>query len=682
MPSVIAVIPAEVAKDSDLQFHNDPQHIIAILDSIQKLEKEQPEILIETGRQMLFLSNQNHFIKGTAVSYHVIGGGYAGIARFDLAMDHYLKALEIFEEMADTGRKASVYISLSQLFSGIKDNRKGMEYCSKALDLYQSTGDKNGQAVALNLMGTLNLKTDPSSSCDFFKKALSIREEINDTLGIASCYNNLGICYQNDFDFNLSLSYYQRALDLYESLSEKLYVIVAMNNIGNIYGHLGHSGKRLEYLKKSLELTREISNARAEVNVLNNMAQFYYSSGKFNEAINYLKLSIEKARDGQVTEFVPSIYEYISEVYNAQGNHRKAFEYHKEYVRLKDSIYNESRNKIFDLQIAYITEREKKENEMLRLQNKMKDMEVSRQTRYKFFFGIMLLLSAIVAILVYRSYLIKKKTNKLLSEQKNILEDMNQMLTVSENRLKELNMTKDKFFSIMAHDLKNPLGSMVSLADMINHNFKKIPVADLESFMRNLHLSVKTVYNLLENLLIWSRSQTNKLDYAPEFFELGPVADECIDLFSFQAAEKQITIANNIERQHLAFADKNMIFTVFRNLINNALKFSYPGGQVNIKSVSNGEFVSVIITDQGIGMIQRDLEKLFRIDIANTTIGSFGGSQNAFIKEKGTGLGLILCKEFVEKCGGKIRVESNQGTGSSFIFDLITKVPVVREITR
>jgi len=668
--SAIADLTNATVADSGSLIPYDQQQIIAILDSIQRLEKELPEVLIESGKRFLAVSDQMNFKKGTAVSYHVIGCGYAGIARFDLAMDHYLKALEIFEEIADTGRKASVYISLSQLFSGIGNQSKGVEYCSRALDLFESIGNKIGKALALNLMGTLNLKTDPSSSCEFFKKALTIREEIKDTLGIASCYNNLGICYQNDFDLNLSLNYYQRSLELYENLSEKLYMIVAMNNIGNVYGTIGDSQKRLEYLNKSLELTREISNSRAEVNVLNNLAHYYYSVGNYDDAIHFLNLSLAKAIEGRVTEFIPSIFEYLSEVSNAKGDYRKAFEYHRKFVSLKDSIYNESRNKIFDLQVAYITERENKENEMLRLQNSMKDMEVSRQIRYKLFFGLLLLLSAIVAVVVYRSYRIKKRTSDILSQQKKMLEEMNRDLAKSEYRLKELNMTKDKFFSIMAHDLKNPLGSMVSLADMVNHNFHKIPLGDLEAFVRNLHLSVKTVYNLLENLLIWSRSQTNRLDYSPEIFGLKQIAEECLQIFSFQAAETGIEIINEIKDNHHVLADKNMVFTVFRNVINNAIKFSYPGGKIKISSKDNGDYISTIITDEGIGMTDEDMNKLFRIDVPNTTIGNFVNGSKDYYKKKGTGLGLILCKEFVEKCGGKIRVESEQGKGSSFIFTL------------
>jgi signal transduction histidine kinase len=325
------------------------------------------------------------------------------------------------------------------------------------------------------------------------------------------------------------------------------------------------------------------------------------------------------------------------------------------------------------LQVSYLTERENKEKEMLRLQNRMKDLEVSRQTRLTIFFVILLIFTTILVIAVYRSYRIKKKSGKILTRQKKELEEMNRILTESENRLKELNITKDKFFSIMSHDLKNPLGSMVSLADMINHNLKRIPPADLEEIIHNLHLSVKTVYNLLENLLIWSRSQTGRIGYLPEIFELRPVVEECLLLFHFQADEHFITLENSVNEKHMAYADKNMVFTVIRNLINNGIKFSRRGGVVKITSEPDGELVRVAVTDQGIGMTPADLQKLFRIDVPNTSIGTFSKEQRDYTGKKGTGLGLILCKEFVEKCGGKIKAESEWGRGSSFIFELPVK---------
>jgi signal transduction histidine kinase len=649
---------------------SDREQIIHLLDSVRGLEKEQPELLIETGRRMSVVSASGHFREGIAVSSHVMGCGYAGISRFDLAMDHYLNALEIFEELDDTCRKASVFISLSQLYSGIKDQNKALEYCSKALDLFRSAGDNLGQAIAWNLMGTLYMTADPSKACDYFIRTLNFREEMKDSIGIASCYNNLGICYQNSFEYDNALGFYQQAFDLYERFSEKLFMIVVMNNMGNVFGLTGNNRKRLEILKKSLELTREISNSRAEINVLNNLAHYYYSTGDHENSIEYLKLSLAKAMECKAMEFIPSIYEYLSEVYQAKENYHKALIYHQEFVRIKDSLYNESRDKIFDMQIAYITERENKEKEMLRLQNQMKDLEVSRQTRLKMFFGILLLLSALTVIVIYRSYRIKKRTSSILSKQKAQLEELNRILSESENRLKDLNLTKDKFFSIMAHDLKNPLGSMVSLADMINHNFNRIPAADLETFLQNLHLSVKTVYSLLENLLIWSRSQTGRLEYSPEVFDLNPVVEDCLQIFLFQAKEQNIRLLNSVNVTHRVYADKNMIFTVIRNLVTNGIKFSLSGGMVAITSVSDGELVKVAVTDQGIGMTGEDMQKLFRIDVANTTIGTFRNGQREYAARKGTGLGLILCREFVEKCKGKIRVESELGKGSSFIFEL------------
>lgn len=231
--------------------------------------------------------------------------------------------------------------------------------------------------------------------------------------------------------------------------------------------------------------------------------------------------------------------------------------------------------------------------------------------------------------------------------------------------LKELNATKDKFFSIIAHDLKNPFNTLMGFTELLLENISDYSEEKLEEFIGILYDTSKQSYNLLENLLEWSRSQTGRLDMAPEMISIHEIFDENVDLLSNHATKKGISLFNKIDPDAIAFADPNMIGTVVRNLIANAIKYTKDKGAITCSSNITSDMIEVTVTDTGIGIKPENLDKLFRIDVNYSTSGTDD--------ETGTGLGLILCKEFITKNGGEIRVESKFGEGSTFIFSLPAK---------
>lgn len=235
-------------------------------------------------------------------------------------------------------------------------------------------------------------------------------------------------------------------------------------------------------------------------------------------------------------------------------------------------------------------------------------------------------------------------------------------LIKSEQRLRELNATKDKFFSIIAHDLKNPFNDLMGFTQLLALNIEKYDKSKIEQFVNIIHQSSKLAYNLLENLLDWSRSQTGTLKFNPEKIPINKLVDENIDLLESTARNKSIQIYSEFDKELFAFADKNMVRTIIRNLISNAIKYTNQGGHINIKSYSDNKVCEISVSDSGIGISEENIAKIFKIDESFSTIGTE--------REKGTGLGLILCKEFVEKSGGKLWVKSEPNKGSTFFFTL------------
>lgn len=234
--------------------------------------------------------------------------------------------------------------------------------------------------------------------------------------------------------------------------------------------------------------------------------------------------------------------------------------------------------------------------------------------------------------------------------------------------LEIINSTKDKFFSIVAHDLKNPLGGFREMSSMLYDNYETFDETDRKDFLLMLKNSSNSLFQFLENLLEWARSQRGQIQFAPEECNLFFIVHNCLELLQLNADKKNITINNKIPMFSIVVADSNLITTVFRNLISNAIKFTPQGGVITIGIKENNEsdeVVIVFVKDTGVGMNQETLDKLFRIDCSKNGIGTAG--------ETGTGLGLILCKEFVEKHNGKIGAESEVGKGSTLYFTLPTK---------
>jgi PAS domain S-box-containing protein len=261
-------------------------------------------------------------------------------------------------------------------------------------------------------------------------------------------------------------------------------------------------------------------------------------------------------------------------------------------------------------------------------------------------------------------------TNKLMiSEGLELIEKnardlimLTSKLAESENKLRELNASKDRFFSIISHDIKNHFAAILGLSRLLTKPEYNDDSEKRNETATNLHESSKKLYSLLENLLEWAKLQRDELVMEPEDFNIYSVGQEAIDLIGLKAETKKITINNGIDQKTKVFADKNMIKTVLRNLVSNAVNFTENGGHVNLESSLEGNELIVKVIDNGIGITSENLSKLFRIDekvIGRTTEGG-----------KGTGLGLILCREFVEKNGGNMWVESELSKGSVFSFSL------------
>ena len=261
---------------------------------------------------------------------------------------------------------------------------------------------------------------------------------------------------------------------------------------------------------------------------------------------------------------------------------------------------------------------------------------------------------ATAAFFIYRNKVIKRKNWEL--------EKSHELITRQNEKLTELNATKDKFFSIIGHDLKNPYQSLMGFSKILIEDYKELKEEEIKEFAGYIYEASETGNRLLQNLLDWSRSETGRIKYEPENYLISEIIDEALRLALNTANQKEIKIETEIPDGLEAYCDRNMIYTVMRNLVSNAIKFSYRKGRIKIRASYSEHGAEISITDHGIGMNETLMQDLFKLEKRITN----EGTEN----EKGTGLGLFLCKEFVEKNKGSISVQSSLREGSTFTFTL------------
>lgn len=260
-----------------------------------------------------------------------------------------------------------------------------------------------------------------------------------------------------------------------------------------------------------------------------------------------------------------------------------------------------------------------------------------------------------------------KDKSYLLLNMMDITERRQSQAKLKENEavLEKLNIDKDLFISILAHDLKNPFNIILGYLSLLSINIRRFDIDKIESQVNMINESAQKVHNLLDSILMWASSQAGKLPYEPKELNLKSISYEMIEMLKQSAEAKSITINYRAPENFIVFADANMLKTVLRNLITNAIKFTGNGGSINIAAEQSDEGVTITVSDTGVGLEPGMMDKLFNVSQMQTTKGTES--------ESGSGLGLLYCKNFIEKHGGTIWVESEKGKGSSFKFTLPNK---------
>jgi signal transduction histidine kinase len=633
----------------------------------------------------------------------------------DSAYFYANKALESSEKAGYKNGKAEAFYLLAFFNNRIGKHNEAIDNLENAIKIYTELGDSSYLVGCYNNLGVLySYSTDQKTSLEYFIKAMNMAEQINETFALSEAYSNIGSNYEFLKEYVSALKYYNKALEVdlktlnqhniafsyitlgginlklqrYESARDSLmkakqFISVVDDNyrktelyiyLSDYYIETDQLDSAIYNIKVAKEINSKEKYNTLDADILTLEGDLLFKQKKYSECLVFYDNAIEQFLNQNILDGLYEIYMSKSEALSELGKHEKAFETFKKAQKLNEDFKpQEIAKTLGEFENA---ERIKEETTKLRLEQEILNQKdrneilVVRAKLHAAIFSIAFLL-IIVALVIY-FYVVNRKHNLILREnyyvirdQKRQLEENFLELKTNEEKLTALNATKDKFFSIIAHDLKNPFNVLVGLSDIVINDPDVRHSEDFEEIMDGIFKTAKSGYNLLDNLLVWARSQTGGLEYKPEMVNLSEIVATNMAFFSESAKAKNIDVCSSVPSILEVYADYNMMSFIVRNLLNNAIKFSYPNGKIEIRTNKRNDFHVFTIQDFGTGMKTETMEKLFKIESTNPSTGT--------ANETGTGLGLLICKEFVEKNSGEIWVESEKGIGSSFHFSIPVK---------
>ncbi len=576
------------------------------------------EKAIKYYNEAITLSQEHQFAYYQAVAYNLLGNIYWEQGNLQKALQAFLSANTIVEKNELKDLRLSTLANIANIYSADEQWETALSKLKEVLVLAKEDNDTYQQAVANNNIGTIyEALNNYNKALIHYLRSLELRKSDNITIGLASNYHNLGSINYRLGDYEQAIYFLNTSLSIEQGSKSKPLYIYNYEYLSRVYMKTKEFGKAAIFLSKARTLAEELNLIKKKLDLAKLQTEYYFETGKLDLA-------------------------------------QKAF---SKYDSLRDYCNeNDKSETIIQMQTLYETDKKEKENDLLKAQHQLSqlnlDKEIQRKNQFIVGFGISIVILIIIIFLLRR-----------MSGANKTIKDFNIKLEESNEKLKLINSTKDKFFSIIAHDLRSPLGAILSFSNLIDNecsSFKEIKT--VTEYNTYLNQSARNLNSLLENLLQWAKSQLGSIKYEAITFNLSEVVDENIELQRLKAKEKSIEINSNIEQDIHVYADINMINTVIRNLLSNAIKFSFPKSEINLFAKVDGKMLQLSVQDNGIGISQEQQNKLFNIESNTSTLGTN--------KETGTGLGLILCKEFVETNKGTIWIESEEKKGANFTFTI------------
>ncbi|HSI77258.1 MAG TPA: tetratricopeptide repeat-containing sensor histidine kinase [Lunatimonas sp.] len=634
-----------------------------------------PDSTLYYAEKSKHLSEKLGYTEGLADAYRNIGAYNNKQGNYDTARVIFKTGLQLAERAFYKPGLANLYASIGLSYYETGFLAVATEYYLMSLKIKRDLGLDSEVANTLNNLGLIAIdRKQFQKAMEFFSEAKDIREKLGDKLGISTLDVNIALVLQKEGKYDIALQIFEEILAEESTSENKSLGSVTHYNIGEIYLAQNEFEKAIIHYSSALEQDQELNDRYGISFDLIGLAEAYLNLNQIAKSRELIEESLRVAEESGIKKNISKSHSLLSRLYENQGNYQLALFHHQQYKVFEDSIFNTDTERLTeDLLIAYgleksaiETQRIQRENE---LQREKQNAKVIRNA------AIALLFIMVLALYItIRSYRIQRKARLLVTQQKDELERL--YLKTSQQKeeiesiakdLEEVNKTKDKLFGIVGHDLRSPINSLNSLMQYtMDESLSQEEFLQISYKLKN---EVEHVHFTLNNLLNWAKSQMRGITTYPDFLNVSELVEENIELYKPISTNKSITVKSNIAAETISWADREQINLVIRNLLNNALKFTPKGGTIEISSKLNKDNLwEISLRDNGIGMSTEIIDSLFKPNFHTKRYGTSG--------EKGTGLGLILVKDFLESNKGSIWVRSEVNKGSTFTFTLpVAKVP-------
>lgn len=547
---------------------------------------------------------------------------------------------------------ANAHYNLGMVFSRLRNFDRAILNSLDALEFFNRHNMFTEAAnAAINLGFTYQERRNTDLALDYYQRALQIFSKISSKSNLEASYLNLGT-----LDKDKSIHDQNASQNGGQSLINQQSLLLVYAALAELYLENQDLIQSEKYLMLALEIAKGTGNTRYEANMLIQLGEVYFERGLRPDAYQSIEKGLAIARSAGLRDIVLSAYSKLARITMALKQPAIAYSYLEQYISLKDSLYDEQQLQLLNQsqESTVLNDRSIESDRLLRENlDQSSQLEQSKKTSIALIvLSVLVGLLFILLILQYR----RKSRVEMASAS------TNELSQTQKAEYEQLIQTKDRFLSIIAHDLKNPFTSLLGFADLAYSEFDDITDAEKRSYLGIIRQSSQHIYALLDNLLTWSRAQSGRIEYNPEPVDLSEIVESSIEVVRSSSDNKQIALYTDIPGKITVKADKNMLFTVLRNLLSNAIKFTASGGTVTVSGRVKDQKAIISVTDTGIGMSEEELSRLFKIDgnLKNS------GTNN----EVGTGLGLILCQEFMNTHKSAITASSEPGKGSTFTITL------------
>jgi signal transduction histidine kinase len=603
----------------------------------------------------------------------------------------YDSAIALFnegEKIALKAKNENLAIMLStnkaMMYEDMGSPDKAIQTYQKSLDYFANRKDSFNYAQTCRNIALVSMRVGlKENALKYFNKAIEINRSNNFQDELASDYMNMGIFYSGTHP-DSSLFYYKKAESIFEKLGSKFDLLKVRFNYANVLSHK-------KQFDKAKAVYLSVLNSCIEQNIPFGIYGCYHQLGileaesnNYAESLKYFEKAIETAKKFNFTNNLLLTYKEAFNSMLKSGFTDKIIELYDKYSNLDDSLRNNETNKnIIKYQTQYETEKREKENQLLKNENEKQQIIISNQKQVRNYLIIIILLSILLIAIFYSRFIIKKRANKVLLEKNLLIENQAKQLEQVVEQLKMANIdlqnqrdkiqeqaqklhyadvTKNKIFFIIAHDLKNPFNTILGYSDLLKTDYYLLSDIERLQFIENIYNSAINTYGLLENLLNWALSQQGRINVASKIISLNELVVKGISPYLTFAEKKQIKIDIEIDENVQINTDVDTISTVIGNLVNNSIKFTHIGGCITIGYKKESDYFNIIIKDNGVGIPHDKLINIFNVEKSNASYGT--------ANEKGSGLGLVLCKEFVELNNGLLKIESQEGVGTTVTISL------------